>query len=406
MDIINDRIKSLRTQMRLNNLSAYIIPSTDPHSGEYIPEYWHSRQWISGFTGSAGTAVVTLTGAALWTDSRYFIQAADQLRGTEFTLMRERVAGTPTIAQWLASQLSEGEVVGIDGSCATISYVGSLRDELCSSGIALAPSYDLITPVWTDRPAIPADKPFILPVEYTGSECADKLRAVRDAIRQRGASSILLSALDEIAWTLNMRGTDVHCNPVFVSYLYISLDSATLFIDSRKLTDEVVAYLHRQGVDIEEYSEFYNIIRGMDHKAVLLTEQSTNHAIAEAIGSECRPIADSPVALLKAVKNEVETEGFRRAMVRDCVALVRFLRWLLPAVAEGGQTEMSIDRKLTALRAEQPLFQGISFDTIAGYREHGAIVHYEATPETDAPLAPEGLLLLDSGAQYLDGTTD
>lgn len=405
MDFINERINALRKQMKLNNLNAFIIPSTDPHSGEYVPSHWQSREWISGFTGSAGTAVITLTKAALWTDSRYFIQASEQLKENEFILMKERIEGTPTIAEWLSAELTEGNTVGIDGTCTTISYAQALSSELMKNGICLDTEHDLIDTIWNDRPLIPSNKPFVLPIEYAGCECSDKLQAIRNTIESQGAESVIISALDEIAWTLNMRGNDIHCNPVFVSYLLVTATDATLFIDSNKLSDEIIGYLSAQGVKTCDYNKFFTNIGSLIKGKVLITKDSTNFATFNCVGPN-HISGPSPVAMLKAIKNPTEIKGYRNAMIRDGVALVKFLKWLLPAVAAGGETEISIDRKLTSLRAEQELFRGISFDTIAGYGAHAAIVHYEATPETDAPLHSKGLLLIDSGAQYLDGTTD
>lgn len=406
---INSRIEELRELMGREHIDAFIFPSTDPHNGEYVPEHWKGREFISGFNGSAGTAVVTMDAAALWTDSRYFLAADEQLRGTEFKLMKEKVEGTPTIAEWLGRKLAAngGTQVGIDGMVNSINATEDLIAELRQQGgITVRTNLDPLRFVWHNRPEIPLDKVEIHPLEYAGEKAADKLQRIRHALRQKHADGMLMSALDDIAWTLNLRGSDVHCNPVFVSYLLISSRKATLYIDSRKLTDEVRAYLTEIGVETDEYNNVANGLRAYDEYNILMDPDETSYTLYKAERYSKTVLATSPVGVMKTVKNHAEIDGFHRAMLRDGVALVKFLRWLKPAVEAGGQTEITIDQKLTALRAEQPLFRGISFDTIAGYAEHGAIVHYEATPETDVPLQPKGLILIDSGAQYTDGTTD
>ena len=395
--------------MEREHLAAFIFPSTDPHNSEYVPSRWEGRKWISGFDGSAGTAVVTRHAAALWTDSRYFIAAEEQLQGTEYVLMRERIEGTPSIAEWLSAQLRDSSTteIGIDGLCATTVEVESLIQDLRQSGITVRTNLDPLQHIWTGRPAVPSDQIRLHDLQYTGRTCRDKLSDIRTALHRSKADGMLVSALDDIAWTLNLRGSDVHCNPVFVAYLLIASDRAILFTNAEKLTPEVKAYLTAEGVDTDDYSNIADGLRAYFEYNILLDPSETNYTLYSIARQKHRIIrAASPIPTMKAVKNEAEIEGFHHAMLRDGVALVRFLRWLRPAVEQGGETEMSIDRKLTALRAEQPLFRDISFDTIAGYEAHGAIVHYEATPATDIPLRPEGLLLLDSGAQYEDGTTD
>ncbi len=445
----NERVEKLREYLRRNGLCAFIFPSTDPHQGEYVPEHWQTRKWISGFDGSAGTAVVTLSDAALWTDSRYFIAAEQQLKGTPFTLMKEGLLETPSIEEWLTniihnsqfiihnepgeamvngqrSMLNEpgeamvngqrsmvneqrstlnepGEAmvneqwsmvneqtVGIDGSVFTPSEIEELRSALDKAGIKLRTDLDPAEELWTDRPPIPKNKVEIQPLEFAGESAQSKIERVRQALREQKADSILISQLDEIAWLLNLRGTDVHCNPVFVSYVLLTQNDVTLFIDSEKLDETVRNYLKSIGVKVN--GEFQTL--------------SISPLKGEDKAQKASPLRGGLVGSLKSVKNAAEIAGFRRAMVRDGVAMVKFLHWLKPAVEAGGQTEISIDKKLTSLRAEQDLYRGLSFDTIAAYGPHGAIVHYEATPETDAVLEPKGLLLLDSGAQYQDGTTD
>lgn len=404
---ITERIGRLRQCLREQSLSAFIIPSTDPHSGEYVPDHWKTREWVSGFTGSAGTAVITLDDAALWTDSRYFLQAADQLDGTGIRLMKDRLPDTPSIPEWLGQSLSPGAVVGVDGWVNTIGETQALREALAREGLTLRTDYDPVTRLWDGRPALPGTPVSIHPLEYAGVACHEKLAAIREKLLARGADGILLSTLDDIAWTLNLRGNDVHCNPVFVSYLLITSQESILYVRAEKLTTEVKAYLAQEGVNTEDYDDLQEDLRDYPYATLSLDPGRTNEAVRQAVNPLTKVLLEeSPVPLMKAVKNEAEIRGFHAAMLRDGVAMVKFLKWLEEAVPKGKETEMSIDRKLYECRAEQPLFRGISFDTIAGYKEHAAIVHYEATPETDKPLAPEGLLLLDSGAQYADGTTD
>lgn len=406
--IIEKRLAALRDVMKQESIDAFIFPSTDPHNGEYVPERWESRKWISGFNGSAGTAVVTMDAAALWTDSRYFLAAAEQLEGTEFKLMKERIEGTPSIIKWLGMKLSfvSSPVVGVDGMVNSEASVAELIAGLrAEGGITVRTNFDPLERIWTDRPPVPQNKISIHPLEYAGESCASKLARIRARLKDMHACGMLAAALDDIAWTLNLRGTDVHCNPVFVSYLLITLERATLFVDDSKLDDSVREYLKGEGVDTNNYNKVKDALAAYSEYNILLDPCEINHTLFSAV--RCEKVAQpSPIPYMKAVKNSAEIEGFRRAMLRDGVALVKFLRWLKPAVEAGGETEMSVDRKLTSLRAEQKLFKDISFDTIAAYQEHGAIVHYEATPETDVPLRPEGLILIDSGAQYLDGTTD
>ena len=403
---INQRLEALREVLRREHLGAFIFPSTDPHQSEYVADHWKGREWISGFNGSAGTAVVTLTSAALWTDSRYFLAAEDQLRGTEFQLMKLKMPGTPTIAEWLGKEITGSTEVGIDGTCCSTSEARQLINDLRrNGGLTLRTNLDPLKEIWPTRPIKPITPIELYPLKYAGESARDKITRVRQALRSHHADGILMASLDDIAWTLNLRGTDVHCNPVFVSYLLISSSAVTLYINKVKLTPEVESYLKAEGIGVDDYE---NVTRGLKdyfEYNILLDPDEVNHTLYKAVKCEIVE-AESPVKRMKTVKNPTEIAGFRSAMLRDGIAMVKFLRWLKPAVEAGGQTEITIDQKLTALRAEQPLFRGISFDTIAAYAAHGAIVHYEATPETDISLRPEGLLLLDSGAQYMDSTTD
>ena len=414
-DTILSRLASLREVMRCEKLDAFVFPSTDPHHSEYTPDRWKGREWISGFNGSAGTAVVTMDDAALWTDSRYFLAAEQQLEGTSFQLMRLKIKGTPSIAQWLGEKLKDGNAqVGVDGMCNNVSSVKDLvRDLRRQGGITVRTNFDPLNEIWKDRPSIPENKIEVHPMKYAGETTLSKIGRVRTALRDKGADGMLVSALDDIAWVLNLRGSDVHCNPVFVAYLLLSSHEATLFVDKVKLTPEVEDYLESQDVKVEAYEKVGEALRKYFEYNILLDPEETSYTLYNIIASaDSKAYAKeivasaSPIPAMKAVKNDAEIAGYRNAMLRDGVAMVKFLKWLKPAVEAGGQTEISIDRQLTAFRAEQPLFRGISFDTIAGYNAHGAIVHYEATADTDIPLEPNGLLLLDSGAQYEDGTTD
>ncbi len=411
MNEINQRLEKLREVMRREHLSAFIFPSTDAHQSEYVADHWQGRAWISGFNGSAGTAVVTMRSAALWTDSRYFIAAEEQLRGTEFQLMKLKVEGTPTISDWIASELSQNEdecrEVGLDGMVNSYNDTMALISDLRKAGgITVRTNFDPLEQIWMNRPAVPENPVEIQSLNFAGETVDDKIQRIRKALREHHADGILVSALDDIAWTLNLRGTDVHCNPVFVSYLLISSDQVSLFVNPKKISSEVKAYLDEHGISLFDYNQVEEGLESYADYNILLDGDETSFCLWKSV--KCQEIiaAKSPIPVMKAVKNATEIEGYHRAMLRDGVAMVKFLKWLKPAVEAGGQTEMSIDKKLTSLRAEQNLFRDISFDTIAGYQAHGAIVHYEATPETDAPLLPEGLILIDSGAQYQDGTTD
>lgn len=409
MNMINQRLESLREVMKREHLAAFIFPSTDAHQSEYVADHWMGRAWISGFDGSAGTAVVTMHSAALWTDSRYFLAAEEQLKGTEFQLMKLKIPGTLSIAEWLGKELQDVDSpeVGLDGWVNSYSSTsGLIADLRKAGGITVRTNFDPLEEIWKDRPSIPLKPVEIQPMEFAGEDVSSKIKRIRLALRAQHADGMLVSALDDIAWTLNLRGTDVHCVPVFVSYLLIASDKVSLFVDEAKVSSEIRAYLESNGVSIYKYNKVEEGLKAYSEYNILLDGNETSYYLWKAV--RCQEIvqASSPIPAMKAVKNESEIAGYRSAMLKDGVAMVKFLKWLLPAVEAGGETEISIDKKLTALRAEQKLFRDISFDTIAGYQAHGAIVHYAATPETDIPLKPEGLLLLDSGAQYQDGTTD
>lgn len=406
---VRERIAQLREYMKSADVQAVIIPSTDPHGSEYVPDHWKVREWISGFNGSAGTVVITLNEAALWTDSRYFLQAEEQLEGTDILLMKERLPETPTITDWLGSVLKKDDTVGIDPTVNSHDQASAWANELMEkSGICLTH----IPTTWWDelwllRPQLPLEEAEEQPLALAGESCTDKLARIRKEI---GEKTLVVSALDDIAWTLNLRGSDVHCNPVVVSYLVITPNEAHFFALPEKISSPVGEYLRAHGVIFHPYQEFYNKVATFDTYPLLLPTNSNCEISTQCQGliAEGRcSFAPSPIPAMKAIKNEAEIRGFRQAMVRDGIALVRFLMWLEEKMAKGEEvTELSADGELTRQRSYQPLFRDISFDTIAGYGAHGAIVHYEPTPESDIPLAPKGLLLLDSGAQYMDGTTD
>ena len=403
------RLATLREEMRREGIAAFIFPSADPHMSEYVPERWEGRKWITGFDGSAGTAVVTLHSAALWTDSRYFIAAEQQLAGTEFRLMRLSLESTPSIADWLARELQDDRSteVGVDGMCISKGDADALKAELRhAGGLTLRTNLDILSRVWTDRPPIPLNKVEVHPLEFAGESTAEKLARIRTEMRRAGASCMLVTQLDDIAWTLNLRGTDVHCTPVFVAWLIVGEESAVLYIKDEKLTPEVVEYLHNEGIAIDDYDNIIDALNECDAPTMLIDPATVNSTLAEPRGNYTVVAAPSPIPTMKARKNPTECEGFRRAMQRDGVAMVKWLKWLEEAVPRGGETELTVSKKLYELRAEQPLFRDISFDTIAAYADHAAIVHYEPTPESDIRLEPKRLLLVDSGAQYLDGTTD
>lgn len=409
MNEIELRLARLRELMKREHLSAFIFPSTDAHQSEYVADHWRGREWISGFNGSAGTAVVTMKSAALWTDSRYFLAAEEQLEDTEYQLMRLKMEGTPTIAEWLGKELQDVQSpeVGLDGMVNSYNYVKDLSCSLRKlGGITLRTNLDPLEQIWENRPSLPANPVEIQPLEYAGETLASKVVRIRKSLRELHADGMLVSALDDIAWTLNLRGTDVHCNPVFVSYLLIESDKVSLFVDDNKLSPEVKQYLQDNQVSLYNYNKVEKCLESYSEYNILLDGDETSYYLWKTVKCQEIVAAASPIPAMKAVKNNAEIEGYRSAMLKDGVAMVKFLKWLKPAVEAGGQTEISIDEKLTSLRAEQKLFRDISFDTIAGYAQHGAIVHYEATPETDVVLKPEGLILIDSGAQYQDGTTD
>jgi Xaa-Pro aminopeptidase len=391
-----DRICALRAKFQDYHIQGFIIPTADPHLSEYTAPHWKFRKWVTGFTGSAGTAVILTDKAGLWTDSRYFIQASDQLKGTGITLMKEKLPDTPTIEKYL----SENHItaIGIDSTLFSHSQVESWKSK---SSIAFIDCPHLIDEVWDARPAMPDSKAYL----YDGGKSSeDKIAAIRKRLQEEGVDGLMISALDEIAWVLNIRGNDVHDNPVLVSFLLITQDKVRFFISQDKLTDEVRLYLSSLHIEVLPYEEAYQQQKDLEHQCILTDKNKMNDALYNTI--PLRKEGVSPIPLMKAVRNAQEIKGIHAAMQRDGIAMVRFIKWLKENVATEKETELSVDKKLNEFRAAQPLFMGESFDTIAGYGVHAAIVHYSATPETDVIIKPKGFLLLDSGAQYLDGTTD
>lgn len=404
---IKSRLEALRAEMDKAGVDLAVIPHADPHQSEYMSSHWHLRGFFSGFTGSAGTLVVGKEEACLWTDSRYFLQAAQQLEGTGIKLMKEGIPGTPEISEYIINSLPAGATVGIDGMQFSINAENSLRKELNAHDIKLDTTFRPADAIWTDRPALPANKAFIHELKYSGEATADKISKILNAINQKGADSILVSALDELAWTLNLRGSDVKYNPVVTAFLYLGKENSTLFIDEIKLDDKTNAYLTANGISTAPYDGVATFLSRLpETEKVLVDPASTSSAMASPLGN--RMVTEkSPIPLMKGVKNEVQIAGIHAAMKRDGVALVRAMMDIEQMLSEGKTlTEMEVGRILTRRRSEQPLYFDDSFGTIAGYRGHGAIVHYEATPESDSTIEPDGLLLIDSGAQYLDGTTD
>lgn len=404
---IQDRVEGMRGFMRSNNLDAFIIVSSDPHSSEYVADCWKSREWISGFDGSAGTVVITADRALLWTDSRYWLAAGKSLAGTGYELMKDGAADTPSITAWLCANLAQGSRVGVDASVCSIAETKAWNNELSSAGIMLEAVPDPFAVIWEERPLLPAGKVDIMPLESCGERSSEKLFRLREAMASSGADGMLVTMLDEVAWLTNLRGCDVDYNPVFVAYMLVTQSAAMLFVPGEKLSAAVRDYLEGEGIAIAGYDAVWTALAAYDGDSILLQPTRCNRAVLEYLNAACSPLfADSPVAMMKAVKNDAEIAGFRQAMLSEGIAMVKLLRWLRPAVEQGGVTELDVDSKLTELRSEDEKFRGLSFATIAAYGANAAIVHYEPTPADNAMLAPRGFLLLDCGGQYVCGTTD
>lgn len=398
-------LEALRDLMRSKHIDAVIIPGTDPHQSEYPSEHWKFRDYVSGFTGSNGTAVVTLDDAGLWTDSRYFLQAAEQLEGSGFTLHKENIPGEPTVLEWLGEVLDEDAVVGVDGRLFSLIEANRIEMFCAQNGFMFAPDFRAAEAIWTDRPARPMNPAFVHDEALAGEDVDSKISRVVDAIDAADADGLLITALDEIAWLLNLRGSDVDYTPVVIAFAYVSEDERVLFIDSEKVTSEVKDHLKKYGVKIKDYDDIEKFLGKISSTATVMVDPNR---VSDALGQAMicnKTYMASPVIALKGVKNESQIAGFRQAMLYDGAAMVRMMMWLEQNVANG-ITEMDVDRRLQQERAAYASNRGDSFHMIAGYKDHGAIVHYEATDESAYTLVPEGLLLIDTGGQYLEGTTD
>lgn len=398
-------LEALRDLMRSKHIDAVIIPGTDPHQSEYPSEHWKFRDYVSGFTGSNGTAVVTLDDAGLWTDSRYFLQAAEQLEGSGFTLHKENIPGEPTVLEWLGEVLDEDAVVGVDGRLFSLIEANRIEMFCAQNGFMFAPDFRAAEAIWTDRPARPMNPAFVHDEALTGEDVDSKISRVVDALDAADADGLLITALDEIAWLLNLRGSDVDYTPVVIAFAYVSEDERVLFIDSEKVTSEVKNHLKKYGVKIKDYDDIEKFLGKISSTATVMVDPNR---VSDALGQAMicnKTYMASPVIALKGVKNECQIAGFRQAMLYDGAAMVRMMMWLEQNVANG-ITEMDVDRRLQQERAAYASNRGDSFHMIAGYKDHGAIVHYEATDESAYTLAPDGLLLIDTGGQYLEGTTD
>lgn len=407
MSDIEKRVGALRLFMKENGYSAFIVVSSDPHSSEYVADCWKSREWISGFDGSAGTVVVTHDKALLWTDSRYWLAAEKALEGTRYALMKDGDGETPSIVEWLCANLNAGDTVAVDGTVCSVVETNAWQGPFSVKGIKLEFAKDPFDELWEGRPSLPLGKAVIMPEDVAGESAMSKLARLRSALKAEEVEGMLVTMLDEVAWLTNLRGSDVEYNPVVVAYMIVTLDNAVLFVDERKLTDEVRGYLAAQGVRVSAYGNIWQALKDYDKATLLIQPSKCNVSVVKSVAEEKVVFhADSPVAKMKAVKNETEIEGFERAMLAEGVAMVNLLHWLKPAVEAGGVRELDVDAKLTELRSEDHLFRGLSFATIAAYGENAAIVHYEPNEKENALLEPKGFLLLDCGGQYDCGTTD
>ena len=406
---IPERIAALREAMKQHKIDAYIIPTSDPHMSEYPADCWKYREWISGFTGSAGTVIITADKAGLWTDSRYFLQASTQLEGTGIELFKMMLPETPTTPEFLTHELKEGQTVGLNGETYSLADARSLEKALAEKEIKLNTNASLIDPIWKERPAIPEAPMFEMPIELSGKSTEDKLIDINKMLHKAGADCTILSALDEVAWTFNIRGTDVAYNPVVISYAFVSEKESVLFVNPKKIPAEIAEHLKKEGVTLADYGMLATFLSRLPEQTrVFIDSKRTNVAIYNALPKSSILIeGTSPANHLKSIKNETEIKGFRNAVLKDGIAMTKFYFWLEKMLKAGEKvTELSAAAKLTALRSEQPQYVMDSFASISSYGPHGAVVHYSPTPETDTELKTDSLYLLDSGAQYLDGTTD
>lgn len=404
---VKERVKALRELMKKNKMDAYIIPSFDAHQSEYVADHYKCRQWISGFTGSAGTAVIEQDDAGLWADGRYFIQAAKQIEGSGIRLFKMAVPGVPTYPEWLSDTLKSGACVGFDGSVFSVDMVRNMEKAFKKKGITLKTDKDLIGEIWQDRPDMPQSNIFTLDVKYAGKSRTEKLNEVREEMKKNEANYYFLTSLDDIAWLLNIRGNDVPCNPVTISNVVVSYDKCYLFIDPAKVPLNVKSELEKDGVELKKYDEIESFLKGLKAEdSVMLDPEKVNKLWYDAIGAKTKVECPNVTTMFKAIKNETEIKNLKECMVTDGVAMVKFLKWLKESVGKETVTEYSAAEKLDGIRMKNKLCVGPSFFTIAGYKANAAMMHYTATKNNTATLKKEAMLLVDSGGQYYNGTTD
>ena len=406
--MIKQRIENIRDLMKEKNIYAYIVPSSDYHQSEYVGDYFKSREFMSGFTGSAGTLIISMDEAGLWTDGRYFIQAENELKDSGIKLFKMGEEGVPTIEEYLLEKLPKNSTLGFDGRVMSVKEGQSLANKLAFKGINIEYKYDLVNDIWEDRCSLPTEKAFLLGVEYSGEGFSDKLSRIRAVMKEKKATTHILASLDDIAWLFNIRGRDVKSNPVVLSYAVISIDSVYLFIDKNKIGEDIRAELSKENVQIKGYEEVYEFIKNIDENEVVLIDTSkVNYAIYNNIPSNVQKIEErNPSILFKSIKNEIELKNIRNSHIKDGVAFTKFMYWLKNNIGKIEITEISATQKLEEFRREQDKFIEPSFSTIAAYKDHAAMMHYSATEESNYKLEPRDLFLVDSGGQYFDGTTD
>ena len=406
--MVKQRIENIRDLMKEKNIYAYIVPSSDYHQSEYVGDYFKSREFMSGFTGSAGTLIISMDEAGLWTDGRYFIQAENELKDSGIKLFKMGEEGVPTIEEYLLEKLPKNSTLGFDGRVMSVKEGQSLANKLAFKGINIEYKYDLVNDIWEDRCSLPTEKAFLLGVEYSGEGFSDKLSRIRAVMKEKKATTHILASLDDIAWLFNIRGRDVKSNPVVLSYAVITIDSVYLFIDKNKIGKDIRAELSKENVQIKGYEEVYEFIKNIDENEVVLIDTSkVNYAIYNNIPSNVQKIEErNPSILFKSIKNEIELKNIRNSHIKDGVAFTKFMYWLKNNIGKIEITEISATQKLEAFRREQDKFIEPSFSTIAAYKDHAAMMHYSATEESNYKLEPRDLFLVDSGGQYFDGTTD
>lgn len=406
--MIKQRIENIRDLMKEKNIYAYIVPSSDYHQSEYVGDYFKSREFMSGFTGSAGTLIISMDEAGLWTDGRYFIQAEQELKDSGIKLFKMGEEGVPTIEEYLLEKLPKNSTLGFDGRVMSVKEGQSLANKLAFKGINIEYKYDLVNDIWEDRCSLPTEKAFLLGIEYSGESFSDKLSRIRAVMKEKKATTHILASLDDIAWLFNIRGRDVKSNPVVLSYAVISIDSVYLFIDKNKIGEDIRAELSKENVQIKGYEEVYEFIKNIDENEVVLIDTSkVNYAIYNNIPSNVQKIEErNPSILFKSIKNEIELKNIRNSHIKDGVAFTKFMYWLKNNIGKIEITEISATQKLEEFRREQDKFIEPSFSTIAAYKDHAAMMHYSATEESNYKLEPRDLFLVDSGGQYFDGTTD